>query len=90
MEMIGTTPSCDDRALPRLEPSVCFAASAGSVDVACRARYKPPPLIGGEVLRRSGRAAEGAPLLREYGGNSIAGSNPAFSAICSREGVVPK
>ncbi len=28
---------------------------------------------------RGGRAAEGAPLLREYGGNSIEGSNPSLS-----------
>ncbi len=34
-------------------------------------------------LRRDGRAAEGAPLLREYGVNSsIEGSNPSLSAIC--------
>ena len=29
---------------------------------------------------RDGRVAEGAPLLREYGGNSIEGSNPSLSA----------
>ena len=32
-------------------------------------------------LRRGGRVAEGAPLLREYGAkNSIEGSNPSLSA----------
>jgi hypothetical protein len=35
-----------------------------------------------ENSRRGGRAAEGAPLLREYGAlNSIEGSNPSLSAI---------
>ena len=34
------------------------------------------------MLRRGGRVAEGAPLLREYGGKiSIEGSNPSLSAI---------
>ena len=34
------------------------------------------------ALRRDGRAAEGAPLLREYGvKSSIEGSNPSLSAI---------
>ena len=33
------------------------------------------------VFRRDGRAAEGAPLLREYGAyHSIEGSNPSLSA----------
>lgn len=33
-------------------------------------------------LRRGGRVAEGAPLLREYGvKNSIEGSNPSLTAI---------
>ena len=33
------------------------------------------------ILRRDGRAAEGAPLLREYGVYSpIEGSNPSLSA----------
>ena len=31
--------------------------------------------------RRGGRAAEGAPLLREYTGDRIVGSNPILSAI---------
>ncbi len=31
--------------------------------------------------RRDGRAAEGAPLLREYGLTPIEGSNPSLSAI---------
>ena len=36
-------------------------------------------------IRRDGRAAEGAPLLREYGVNSsIEGSNPSLSAIQKR------
>ena len=30
---------------------------------------------------RGGRVAEGAPLLREYGGNLIEGSNPSLSDI---------
>jgi hypothetical protein len=37
------------------------------------------PYQGGE--RRGGRVVEGAPLLREYTGNGIEGSNPFFSAI---------
>ena len=32
-------------------------------------------------VRRSGRVAEGVPLLRVYMGNCIEGSNPSFSAI---------
>ena len=32
--------------------------------------------------------AEGAPLLREYTGNRIAGSNPAVSATCLSELVL--
>ena len=32
------------------------------------------------LQRRGGRVAEGAPLLREYGGNLIEGSNPSLSA----------
>lgn len=36
-----------------------------------------------QVLRRDGRAAEGACLESRYGGNSIGGSNPSLSAkIC--------
>ena len=31
--------------------------------------------------RRRGRVVEGAPLLREYTGNGIEGSNPFVSAI---------
>jgi hypothetical protein len=39
---------------------------------------------------RDGRAAEGAPLLREYGAlNSIEGSNPSLSAT-NRNKVVRK
>ncbi len=34
-----------------------------------------------ELSRRGGRVVEGAPLLREYGGNLIEGSNPSLSAI---------
>jgi hypothetical protein len=35
-----------------------------------------------KVIRRDGREAEGAPLLREYrANNSIEGSNPSLSAI---------
>ena len=37
------------------------------------------------AFRRGGRAVEGARLESVYGGNSIAGSNPAPSAIISRE-----
>jgi hypothetical protein len=33
------------------------------------------------TIRRSGRVAEGAPLLREYTLIGIEGSNPSFSAI---------
>ena len=33
------------------------------------------------LQRRGGRVAEGAPLLREYRGNSIEGSNLSLSAI---------
>ena len=37
-------------------------------------------------VRRDGREAEGAPLLREYGVNSsIEGSNPSLSAIQNTE-----
>jgi hypothetical protein len=32
---------------------------------------------------------EGAPLLREYTGNRIEGSNPFLSATCPRESVLP-
>ena len=32
---------------------------------------------------------EGAPLLREYTGNGIEGSNPFVSATCPRESVLP-
>ena len=39
-------------------------------------------LSGCRTIRRVGRVAEGAPLLREYGVNSsIEGSNPSLSAI---------
>lgn len=34
-------------------------------------------------IRRDGRVAEGAPLLREYGLTPIEGSNPSLSAIQS-------
>ena len=34
-----------------------------------------------QIIRRSGRVAEGAPLLREYTLIGIEGSNPSFSAI---------
>ena len=37
--------------------------------------------------RRGGRAAEGAPLLREYGLNPIEGSNPSLSAIDSASSI---
>ena len=43
----------------------------------------PPPLFPGRygLIWRGGRAAEGAPLLREYRGTtSIEGSNPSLSA----------
>ena len=41
-------------------------------------------------LRRGGRVAEGAPLLREYGVCSlIEGSNPSFSAINKEPGFMP-
>ena len=33
---------------------------------------------------RGGRVAEGAPLLREYRGNLIEGSNPSLSAIIDK------
>ena len=32
---------------------------------------------------------EGAPLLREYTGNGIEGSNPFVSATCPSESVLP-
>jgi hypothetical protein len=32
---------------------------------------------------------EGAPLLREYTGDGIVGSNPILSATCPRECVLP-
>ena len=32
---------------------------------------------------------EGAPLLREYTGNGIEGSNPFVSATCPNESVLP-
>ena len=38
-------------------------------------------LTRGHGARRGGRVAEGAPLLREYTGDRIVGSNPILSAI---------
>lgn len=54
------------------------------VDKGARFLYQP------QRGRRGGRVVEGAPLLREYTGNGIEGSNPFFSAIHirSRAGFV--
>ncbi len=52
-------------------------------------RFKITDILS-QQYRRGGRAAEGAPLLREYGGKtSIEGSNPSLSAksMCARSSV---
>ena len=36
-------------------------------------------LVNERLARRDGREAEGAPLLREYTGDGIEGSNPSLS-----------
>src|SRR4029077_8665247 len=59
-------------ARPRVEAALRSAGLLGSL--------RPPPRRT-EAARRGGRAVEGARLESVYGGNSIAGSNPAPSAI---------
>jgi hypothetical protein len=60
-----------------------FPPRRGSVGAALHALGRfatvpPSPACG--AIRRGGRAVEGARLESVYGGNSIAGSNPAPSA----------
>ena len=45
----------------------------------------PEPPLPGYRARRGGRAAEGAPLLREYTGDRIVGSNPILSATFAKD-----
>ena len=42
--------------------------------------FRPGTCYDASAFRRGGRVVEGAPLLREYGGNLIEGSNPSLSA----------
>ena len=51
------------------------------------ASLRRPPCRYNGVSRRGGRVVEGARLESVYGGNSIAGSNPAPSAIILRISV---
>ena len=51
--------------------------------------FRPGACYDASAFRRGGRVVEGAPLLREYGGNLIEGSNPSLSAkvLCARSSV---
>ncbi len=66
----------------RIAPLIFFCAFFGAC---CR-----PLSSTGRDIRRAGRVAEGAPLLRVYGLTPIEGSNPSLSAIREQGTPTPR